>query len=165
MSDPLKRPTVKELLRHKFIKQAKKPHHLTELIERRERFLQDKSQNSFSAGQEESISICKDSDTESVWDFGTIKGLATAKPRHHSISSSADTVSTTRSLRRTTADLSSYFHIGNRQQQLREALDPVFDEINKSSASLTSLKEAFREAEEEHPGVILEIVQNFHKLL
>eukprot|EP01113_Clastostelium_recurvatum_P048541 TRINITY_DN886_c0_g1_i1.p1 TRINITY_DN886_c0_g1~~TRINITY_DN886_c0_g1_i1.p1 ORF type:complete len:496 (-),score=139.98 TRINITY_DN886_c0_g1_i1:78-1565(-) len=40
MKDPNERPTAKELLKHRFIKAAKKTNFLTELLERRQRWLQ-----------------------------------------------------------------------------------------------------------------------------
>ncbi|KAI9138109.1 kinase-like domain-containing protein [Paraphysoderma sedebokerense] len=73
--DPSQRPPAKELLKHRFIRAARKTSYLTELIERRERWI------SSNAGQNEASSD-EESDTGDsrngtigggTWDFGTVK--------------------------------------------------------------------------------------------
>ena len=49
--DPLLRPTAKELLKHRFVKQAKKTSHLVELIERLERWKQEGGDRGDSGGE------------------------------------------------------------------------------------------------------------------
>jgi serine/threonine-protein kinase 24/25/MST4 len=76
--DPEERPTAKELLKHRFIKAAKKTGTLVELIERRQRWLQV-------VGEQESDSSSDDQahddrEDDPVWDFGTVKG-ATPVPK------------------------------------------------------------------------------------
>lgn len=70
--DPEERPTAKDLLKHRFIKNAKKTTCLVDLIERRQRWLQvvgSKSDDEDSGEDNE-----KDADGEDVaWDFDTIK--------------------------------------------------------------------------------------------
>jgi len=69
--DPEERPTAKELLKHRFIKGAKKTSCLVELIERRQRWLQVVGNKSSSESEEE-----KDRDGAQAidtWDFDTIK--------------------------------------------------------------------------------------------
>ena len=72
--DPKERPTAKELLKHPFIRRAKKTTYLTELIERYERW------NAVHPGhnsEEESDDHDAESDftpeQQDLWDFGTVK--------------------------------------------------------------------------------------------
>lgn len=79
--DPRDRPTAKELLKHPFVKKAKRTTYLTELIERHERWIIEngnKKGHDDDASSKASDSMdsrtMDDSDTESdLWDFGTIR--------------------------------------------------------------------------------------------
>jgi serine/threonine-protein kinase 24/25/MST4 len=80
--EPRERPSSKELLKHPFIKRAKKFQYLTELIERHERWQvthKDKDQDS---DEEEAREPERRSPgSEDLWDFGTIKpGLGGRNP-------------------------------------------------------------------------------------
>ncbi|KAL8286384.1 hypothetical protein RQP46_004401 [Phenoliferia psychrophenolica] len=72
--DPLLRPTAKELLKHRFVKQAKKTTYLVELIERLERWKQEGGDRGDSGGEASGES---DQETPAVaddlWDFGTVR--------------------------------------------------------------------------------------------
>lgn len=72
--DPKERPTAKDLLRHPFIRKAKKTSYLTELIERHVRYMATHK------GEEEEIveDIAADRTerhpvNEDMWDFGTVR--------------------------------------------------------------------------------------------
>lgn len=70
--DPEERPTAKDLLKHRFIKSAKKTSQLVELIERRQRWLQVVGQDDDddeSDPELENPGATEDFD----WDFGTVK--------------------------------------------------------------------------------------------
>lgn len=70
--DPDERPTAKELLKHKFIKGAKKTSILVDLIERRQRWLQvvgNQSSDDESNDEEKD----KDNEEDDSWIFDTIK--------------------------------------------------------------------------------------------
>jgi serine/threonine-protein kinase 24/25/MST4 len=74
--DPRERPSAKELLKHPFIRRAKKTTYLTELIERYERWAvvnahQDGSEDEEDSREEPSSS--GEPDDDDLWDFGTIK--------------------------------------------------------------------------------------------
>lgn len=78
--DPRDRPTAKDLLRHPFIRKAKKTTYLTELIERHERWNMEhggKEDNEEEEAGSESIRASHDGtvdDPESdLWDFGTVR--------------------------------------------------------------------------------------------
>jgi len=78
--DPEERPTAKELLKHAFIKKAKKNNQLIDLIERRQRWLQVVGPPDSSDDDENEKKEGNDQDWE--WDFGEDKQtvLPTKKP-------------------------------------------------------------------------------------
>ncbi|KAI8833047.1 kinase-like domain-containing protein [Chytridium lagenaria] len=78
--DPNQRPPARELLRHRFIKAAKKTSYLTELIEKHERWLQETGNNSADSVSDEDDTEEKAKPEEDGWDFGTVKAKAAAPP-------------------------------------------------------------------------------------
>jgi len=78
--DPEERPTAKDLLKHRFIKGAKKTNCLVELIERRQRWLQVVgNQDSDEESEKDNENAEGDGDVE--WDFDTIKQKPGTKPQ------------------------------------------------------------------------------------
>ncbi|KAI9792087.1 MAG: putative protein serine/threonine kinase [Peltula sp. TS41687] len=79
--DPRERPTAKELLKHPFVKRAKKTTYLTELIERHERWAathaNDESDDERSEYRNESY--VRESEDTDLWDFGTVKQIGTGR--------------------------------------------------------------------------------------
>lgn len=74
--DPRERPTAKELLKHPFLRKARKPTYLTELIERHERWQASHGRRQSEAdGDDYSQPPNKhyDPEMEDLWDFGTVK--------------------------------------------------------------------------------------------
>ena len=96
--DPRERPTAKELLRHPFIRRAKKTTYLTELIERHERWAavhanrdsEDEDDRSYANDQEQ-----KPHD-EDLWDFGTVRPVGGVK--HNGLKAMNDAAANARSL-------------------------------------------------------------------
>jgi len=77
--DPEERPTAKDLLKHRFIKGAKKTNCLVELIERRQRWLQVVgNQDSDEESEKDNENAEGDGDVE--WDFDTIRQKPGTKP-------------------------------------------------------------------------------------
>lgn len=81
--DPRERPTAKELLKHPFVKRAKKTTYLTELIERHERW-QAKYGNKLTEGEEEEEDYSlpqqeAENENEDLWDFGTVRPIGGAR--------------------------------------------------------------------------------------
>lgn len=72
--DPRERPSAKELLKHPFVKRAKKTTYLTELIERYERW-QAKHGNRSSEDEEDYVDEPPQHkpENEDLWDFGTVR--------------------------------------------------------------------------------------------
>jgi len=69
--DPEERPTASTLLKHRFIKQAKKTNILVELIERRQRWLQVVGNQDSDEESENDAEVKEGEDVE--WDFDTVK--------------------------------------------------------------------------------------------
>lgn len=71
---PQERPTAKELLKHPFVRRAKKTTYLTELIERHERWQAvHGDQNSDDSDDSSQESQHSRADNEDLWDFGTVR--------------------------------------------------------------------------------------------
>ncbi|EPQ30955.1 uncharacterized protein PFL1_01144 [Pseudozyma flocculosa PF-1] len=70
--DPANRPSAKELLKHRFIRGAKKTFYLTELIERLERWRAEGGDRHESEESEEADDDY-DEGQEDNWDFGTVR--------------------------------------------------------------------------------------------
>ncbi|KAL7268632.1 Serine/threonine-protein kinase PAK 6 [Rhizina undulata] len=95
--DPRDRPTAKELLRHPFVRRAKKTTYLTELIERHERWViengnkkSDDDDDRSSRMESVDSRVTEDSDAESdVWDFGTIRPVGGRGPGLNDLSAAA----------------------------------------------------------------------------
>ncbi|GAA5979517.1 hypothetical protein JCM5350_004920 [Sporobolomyces pararoseus] len=72
--DPLARPPAKELLKHRFIKNAKKTGYLVELIERLERWKSEGGETSRGDGDRRNDDADDSNDiAEDLWDFGTVR--------------------------------------------------------------------------------------------
>lgn len=72
--EPKERPSARDLLKHPWIKRAKKTYYLTELIERHERW----QSRHGGRGESEEPEMYqdpgeRDSDQEDLWDFGTVR--------------------------------------------------------------------------------------------
>ncbi|KIW17534.1 hypothetical protein PV08_04728 [Exophiala spinifera] len=73
--DPRERPSAKELLKHPFIRKAKKTTYLTELIERNERYIATHGSRSSDDEDEDEVPAQQShaSENEDLWDFGTVR--------------------------------------------------------------------------------------------
>ncbi|KZV61605.1 Pkinase-domain-containing protein [Peniophora sp. CONT] len=72
--DPRDRPSARDLLKHKFVRLAKKTNYLTELIERHERW---RAEGGERIVQEElnAEDLSAPADPEDLWDFGTVRNI------------------------------------------------------------------------------------------
>ena len=71
--DPRERPSAKELLKHPFVKKAKKTTYLTELIERHERWQATHGNRSSDDEDQDLPHHQSASENEDLWDFGTVR--------------------------------------------------------------------------------------------
>jgi serine/threonine-protein kinase 24/25/MST4 len=71
--DPRRRPSAKELLRHPFVRKAKKTSYLTELIERHERWSVHHKNDNDDSGDEQEEHPRSAPVNEDLWDFGTVR--------------------------------------------------------------------------------------------
>lgn len=75
--DPRERPSAKELLKHPFVRKAKKTTYLTELIERNERYMATRGNRSSDDEDEDEEDhqqpYPSTSENEDLWDFGTVR--------------------------------------------------------------------------------------------
>ncbi|PRP78190.1 hypothetical protein PROFUN_11320 [Planoprotostelium fungivorum] len=79
--DPEQRPTAKELLKHKFVKTSKKTSTLTELIERRQKWIQAVGgQDSDDDGSGDEKTEKESGNADDDWVFDTIKPVKAAPP-------------------------------------------------------------------------------------
>ncbi|KAI0050600.1 Pkinase-domain-containing protein [Auriscalpium vulgare] len=74
--DPKDRPSARDLLRHKFIRLAKKTSYLTELIERHERWKAEGGDRAEEEAQDRAEDLSGSNDPEDLWDFGTVRSAA-----------------------------------------------------------------------------------------
>ncbi|RPD64687.1 Pkinase-domain-containing protein [Lentinus tigrinus ALCF2SS1-7] len=75
--DPKDRPSARELLKHKFIRMAKKTNYLTELIERHERWKAEGGERIEEEERHHVEELNGGSDPEDLWDFGTVRKAGT----------------------------------------------------------------------------------------
>ncbi|XP_076824626.1 serine/threonine-protein kinase 26-like [Clavelina lepadiformis] len=72
--DPKFRPAAKELLKHKFLKQAKKTSHLVELIDRFKAYKVNHTESESSDESDDERTDNQDSEDGDAWVFGTVRG-------------------------------------------------------------------------------------------
>ncbi|KAI0904303.1 kinase-like domain-containing protein [Ustulina deusta] len=71
--DPKDRPSAKELLKHPFIRRAKKTSYLTELIERHQRWSATHKSDDEEMFEEGGEAVQPNPVNEDMWDFGTVR--------------------------------------------------------------------------------------------
>jgi serine/threonine-protein kinase 24/25/MST4 len=71
--DPRDRPSAKDLLRHPFVRRAKKTSYLTELIERYERWAMHHKSDNEDSDDEAEYNQQRQHVNEDLWDFGTVR--------------------------------------------------------------------------------------------
>ncbi|KAL4253626.1 STE20/SPS1-related Proline-Alanine-rich Kinase [Abortiporus biennis] len=74
--DPRDRPSAKDLLKHKFVRMAKKTNYLTELIERHERWRAEGGERVEEEERNRQEELTNE-DPEDLWDFGTVRHAGT----------------------------------------------------------------------------------------
>ncbi|KAH7105063.1 Pkinase-domain-containing protein [Auriculariales sp. MPI-PUGE-AT-0066] len=77
--DPKERPSARELLKHKFVRLAKKANYLTELIERHERWKSEGRDNRDDDDRNPKDDYPLDGLEEDLWDFGTVRHVGAGR--------------------------------------------------------------------------------------
>lgn len=80
VKDPERRPTAKELLRHRFIRSAGKVEALQELIARRQQWDATQDRKSHPVFYQETLQTLSPKDETDEWTFETVKSVATKRP-------------------------------------------------------------------------------------
>ncbi|SPO00633.1 related to Ste20-like kinase Don3 [Cephalotrichum gorgonifer] len=80
VKDPDRRPTAKELLRHRFIRSAGKIEALQELIARRQQWDAGKERRSHPVFYQETLQSISPKDDADEWTFDTVKSVAPKRP-------------------------------------------------------------------------------------
>lgn len=78
--DPRERPSARELLKHKFVKTARKASYLTELIERFEKFKSESGEEKPQATDAAQYATRYGPAADNLWDFGTVRNAVPAGP-------------------------------------------------------------------------------------
>jgi serine/threonine protein kinase len=185
--DPALRPTAKELLKHRLIRGAKKVTFLTELIERRNRYLAVVGPTEGTDSDEEGGHNDDDAGEAPQWQFETIKPIkkveepkkkAAPAPTHTASSSSnvhTSSSSSSSAPAPTPAQTSSTALAANnaaaaannqaaKPSVLTSVIYPVLGKLLKQNkdqqvvAALAQLKVAFDNAEKAQPGISHQII-------
>ncbi|KAJ2897828.1 hypothetical protein IWW38_001594 [Coemansia aciculifera] len=77
--DPKQRPTAEQLLKHKFIRSAKRTEHLTDLIKRWQGWKKTVPESRSSKNEPERAS--QETDDQVAWDFGTVRQALPSTPQ------------------------------------------------------------------------------------
>ncbi|KAI0348239.1 Pkinase-domain-containing protein [Trametopsis cervina] len=83
--DPRDRPTAKDLLKHKFVRLAKKTNYLTELIERHERWRAEGGERVEEEERQLADEAAAAGDAEDLWDFGTVRHPTVGRAKQSTI--------------------------------------------------------------------------------
>ncbi|KIY65960.1 Pkinase-domain-containing protein [Cylindrobasidium torrendii FP15055 ss-10] len=74
--DPRDRPSARDLLKHRFVRNAKKTNYLTELIERHERWRAEGGGRVDEDDHDSAPDAPAGSDPDDLWDFGTVRHVS-----------------------------------------------------------------------------------------
>ncbi|EJD54242.1 Pkinase-domain-containing protein [Auricularia subglabra TFB-10046 SS5] len=77
--DPKDRPSARDLLKHKFVRMAKKTNYLTELIERHERWKAEGRDQRDDEDRHPANDYVPEGEEEDLWDFGTVRHVGTQR--------------------------------------------------------------------------------------
>ncbi|KAH8815366.1 Ste20-like serine/threonine protein kinase-like protein [Xylogone sp. PMI_703] len=97
--DPKERPSAKELLKHPFVRRAKKTSYLTELIERYERWAMHHVENEDESDDERKEVRQPVKVNEDLWDFGTIRPIGGRGAGRAGLNAMGDSATNARSSR------------------------------------------------------------------
>jgi len=136
--DSTRRPTARELLKHRFIRNAKKVSYLTELIEAHERWLNmGNGKDSDSSDNEEKA----DEPDDDGWDFGTVRQPAEVRPPVHTQPYNVRQTTSTASLSQlpNSSSTQNMQHVQPPQQRLQTSTRPSQSAVRESTSSISQI--------------------------
>jgi serine/threonine-protein kinase 24/25/MST4 len=165
--DPAQRPTAKDLLKHKFIRGAKKTSFLTELVERYKRYIAvvGNVESDSEEDQRERPAAAAD---PGEWTFDTVKPVKKAEPKAAPAPAAVPAASAP------AAKANEVANGGTRAAALNNVIYPAvkklvtqYSQDNTTVSALSQLKNAFDNAEKAQPGIthqlIVQIIETLKK--
>lgn len=95
--DPRDRPSARELLKHPFVRRAKKTSYLTELIERYERWAMNHKGDADDSDDERDQPQQVSQEDEDLWDFGTVRPVGGRGGGRYGLGAMGDSATNARS--------------------------------------------------------------------
>lgn len=166
--DPAKRAGAKQLLKHKFIKGAKKTSALTDCIERRKNYVSDSDESD----SDESGGDSQEEENGADWEFETVKGKQNVRPEYETAPAKVQEEKKSPPQQAPKAVPVKRAEGSSRKPSAYDTIiNPVLtkltsEQVSKEQAeSIDKLKQAFEEAESCTPGITHKMLAQIIQML